>query len=66
MLDSALDIGYTALNADMQEGGSDPLVSAVLLFKAGVLRVGSARRFTNSDLRVTFPGNEGILKTALR
>ncbi len=62
VLDSALDLGYTALNADTQDAGSDPLVGAILLFKAGVLRVGSARRFTNSDLRVTFAGNEGILK----
>lgn len=62
VLDSALDLGYTALNADSEAEGSDPLVGAILLFKSGVLRVGSARRFTNSDLRVTFPGTEGILK----
>jgi len=62
VLDSALDLGYTALNADMDSTGSDPLVGAILLFKGGQLRVGSARRFTNADLRVTFPGNEGILK----
>jgi signal transduction histidine kinase len=62
VLDSALDVGYSALNADSEEMGDDALVGAILLFHGGVLRTGSARRFTNSDLRVTFPGNEGILK----
>ncbi len=62
VLDSALDLGYTALNVEMSDTGSDPLVGAILLFKGGVLRVGSARRFTNADQRVTFPGTEGILK----
>jgi signal transduction histidine kinase len=37
-------------------------VGAVLLFKGGMLRIGSARRFTNADMRVTFQGSEGILK----
>ncbi len=62
VLDSALDLGYTALNVEMTEKGSDPLVGVILLFKGGVLRVGSARRFTNADQRVTFPGTEGLLK----
>jgi signal transduction histidine kinase len=62
VLDSALDLGYDALNENPDESASDPLVSAVLLFRGGQLQVGSARRFTSADLRVTFPGSEGILK----
>lgn len=65
VLDSALDLGYTALNPnpDPDEPNTDEkLVSAVLLFKGDELRVGSARRFTNADMRVTLEGNEGILK----
>lgn len=62
VLDSALDIGATALNPDAAEAVSDPLVRAALLFKGGKLRIGSARRFTNADMRVTFDANEGILK----
>ena len=62
VLDSALDIGYSTLNPNAEEGGSDPLVSAVLLFRGGQLRVGSARRFTSADMRVTLEGNEGILR----
>ena len=35
VLDSALDIGYSMLNPNVEETGSDPLVSAVLLFRGG-------------------------------
>ncbi len=65
VLDSALDLGYTALNPnpDPDEPVVDEkLVSAVFLFKGDEMHVGSARRFTNSDMRVTLRGNEGILK----
>ncbi len=64
VLDSALDLGYSALNPDPdpEASTSDPLVSAVLLFHGGQLTVGSARRFTSADSRVTFQGNEGLLK----
>lgn len=65
VLDSALDLAYTALNPnpDPDEPDSDErLVSAVLLFKDQELLVGAARRFTTADLRVTLRGNEGILK----
>lgn len=65
VLDSALDLGYTALNptADPDEPELDErLVSAVYLFRGNELRVGSARRFTNADMRVNLKGNEGILK----
>lgn len=62
VLDSALDLGYAALNPEQNDMASDPLVSAVFLFRGGQLRVGSARRFTSADLRLNFDGNEGILK----
>ena len=62
VLDSALDMGYTALNPDPEAGDSGKLVSAVLLFKGDILRIGSARRFTNADLKVNLPGAEGLLK----
>jgi len=62
VLDSALDMGATALNPDPENGATDRLVGAVLLFKGGKLRIGSARRFTNADMRVTFDGAEGLLK----
>src|SRR5678815_4547490 len=68
VLDSALDLGYTALNPnpDPDEPDQDErLVSAVFLFREHQLRIGSARRFTNADLRVHFEGNEGILKKLL-
>src|SRR5688572_24557880 len=68
VLDSALDLAYTALNPnpDPEEPESDErLVSAVLLFREQQLRIGSARRFTNADMRVNLQGTEGILKKIL-
>jgi len=68
VLDSALDLGYMALNPnpDPDEPDSDErLVSAVLLFKDHELQIGSARRFTNADMRVNLQGEEGILKKIL-
>jgi signal transduction histidine kinase len=65
VLDSALDLAYTALNPnpDPDEAPVDEkLVSAVYLFRGDELRIGSARRFTNADMRVQLHGNEGILK----
>jgi signal transduction histidine kinase len=64
VLDSVLDLGYNALNPnfDPDEPKDERLVSAVLLFKGNELQIGSARRFTNSDMRVNLQGNEGILK----
>ncbi|MBV6395881.1 MAG: hypothetical protein HFACDABA_01468 [Anaerolineales bacterium] len=62
VLDTALDMGYTALNSGSEEEGDVKLVSAVLLFKGDKLRVGSARRFTNADMKVTLAGEEGVLK----
>jgi signal transduction histidine kinase len=65
VLESALDMSATALNPDPAEQISDPLVGAVMLFNGGKLRVGSARRLTTADMRVTFDGAEGVLKRAL-
>jgi len=62
VLDSALDMGYAALNPDPDEAGEEKLVSAVLLFKGDKLRIGSARRFTNADMKISLIGEEGILK----
>jgi signal transduction histidine kinase len=68
VLDSALDLAYMALNPNPDPEEPDPeerLVSAVFLFRENQLRIGSARRFTNADLRVNFEGEEGILKRLL-
>jgi signal transduction histidine kinase len=67
VLDSALDMSASALNPNLEpeQTTSDPLVGAVMLFNAGKLRVGSARRFTNADMRITFDATEGILKRAI-
>ncbi|MBN2115865.1 MAG: hypothetical protein JW730_04810 [Anaerolineales bacterium] len=68
VLDSALDLSYTALdpNSDPEEPHTDErLVSAVFLFKGNQLQIGSARRFTNADLRINLQGEEGILKKVL-
>jgi len=64
VLDSALDLGYNALNPnfDPDEPKDERLVSAVLLFKGDELQIGSARRFPNADMRVNLVGKEGILK----
>ncbi len=65
VLDSALDLGFTALNPnpDPDEPNIDErLVSAVFLFKGNELTIGSARRFTNADMRVILHGDEGVLK----
>lgn len=64
VLDSALDLGYDALNPsfDSDEPRDERLVSAVLLFKGDELTIGSARRFTNADMRANLRGKEGILK----
>ncbi|GAB4564606.1 MAG: hypothetical protein Fur0017_00290 [Anaerolineales bacterium] len=67
VLDSVLDMSASALNPNLEpeQTTSDPLVGVVMLFNAGKLRIGSARRFTNADMRITFDASEGILKRAL-
>jgi signal transduction histidine kinase len=65
VLDSALDMSASALNPDPEQLVSDPLVGMVMLFNGGKLRIGSARRLTSADMRVTFDAAEGVLKKAL-
>lgn len=65
VLDSALDMGAATLNPDPEGSISDPLVGVVMLFNGGKLRIGSARRFTSADMRITFEGADGVLKRAL-
>lgn len=65
VLESALNISASALSPDPDQSLNDPLVGAVMLFKDEKLQVGSARRFTTADMRVTFDAEEGILKKAL-
>lgn len=68
VLESALDISATALNPEpgqSQLTGGDPLVGMVMLFSDGKLHIGSARRLTSADMRVTFDAAEGLLKKCL-
>ncbi|MGQ9832437.1 MAG: histidine kinase [Candidatus Villigracilaceae bacterium] len=61
VLDSALDLAATALKTDPDLEMDERLVGAVLLFSGSELHVGSARRFTAADMRVTLPATEGLL-----
>lgn len=68
VLDLALDLSASVLSSD---GASDRLVSAVLLFsknEAGntELGVGSARRLTPADMRISLPGNSGLIASVLQ
>ena len=65
VLDSALDMSAAVLNPDPEQLVSDPLVGMVMLFSGGKLHIGSARRLTSADMRVTFDAAEGLLKRAL-
>jgi signal transduction histidine kinase len=65
VLESALNMSVAALNPDPDQQLNDPLVGAVMLFNGGKLRIGSARRFTTADMRVTFDATEGVLKATL-
>jgi signal transduction histidine kinase len=65
VLESALNVSTSALNPDPERVKSDPLVGAVLLFRGDNLEVGSARRFTNADMRATFAAEDGVLKQAI-
>jgi len=65
VLDSVLDLGYTALNPDPDAEKNEKIVSAVLLFKGDQLTIGSARRLTSADQRVKLAANEGVLKRVI-
>jgi signal transduction histidine kinase len=64
VLDTALDMCTTALAGPADP--AEPLVSAVLLYSGAEdhgprLLVGSARRFTPADLRISLEGKRGLL-----
>ena len=63
VLDLALDLSVDGLADPDDTAGR--LVSAFMLFDADMLHVGSARRFTNADLRVSLPGIEGLIADAI-
>ncbi len=64
VLEIALDLSNSALNPS--NAPEDRLVSAVLLFSKNTtsrteLSVGSARRFTPTDMRIALPGRGGLI-----
>lgn len=64
VLDTALDLGYSTLAPGSQT--DERMVSSALLYMkaesgAAELRVGSARRFTAPDMRISLPGTSGLL-----
>ncbi|PKN92091.1 MAG: hypothetical protein CVU44_15760 [Chloroflexi bacterium HGW-Chloroflexi-6] len=67
VLDMALEISTSALHVDDPESKEDTtpkddrLISGVLLFDGQELVVGSARRFPQADMRMTFPAKDGVL-----
>jgi signal transduction histidine kinase len=63
VLDMALDFAAKAVIAP---GDENKLVSAFFLFDDDDLVVGSARRFTPSDLRAVLPAQSGIIADALK
>lgn len=63
VLEMALDLSGSAL-AD-GSGEEERLVSALLLVEGEALRVASARRLPQADLRATLPGERGVLGQAL-
>jgi len=65
VLDSALDLGYVALNPDPDAEKDERLISAMMLFSGDQLEIRSARRFTSADLNIKLNGSEGILKRVL-
>jgi signal transduction histidine kinase len=66
VLDAVLDLSFTALNPDLDSDPKDTLVSAVLLFSSDdVLEIGSSRRFTPADARITLPGKQGAIAESI-
>jgi signal transduction histidine kinase len=63
VLDMALDLSAQVLSE--ADSPDDRLVSALLLFEEGRLRVASARRLTHADRRILFPGESGVFGQAL-
>ncbi len=70
VLDKALEMSSSALHVDNAQNEEktavdDRLISGVLLFEGEQLVVGSARRFTQSDMRLTFPAKTGVLASVV-
>jgi len=68
VLDTALDLSTFALSSF--DSAVDGLVSVVLLFTKDetlepFLQIAASRRLTRSDIRNTFPAQEGILKNTI-
>ena len=63
VLESALDLSHSTL--DEKDNQAHSLVSAVLMFAERDMVVSASRGLTTSDLRSTFPAEEGILKQAI-
>jgi len=67
VLDAALDLSVNALHVENASSSQTTtprdagVTSAVLLFQGDELIVGSARRFSQTDLRTSFAAKEGIL-----
>jgi signal transduction histidine kinase len=62
VLDTALDLSSTALTTSKTP--AENLISAALLYaedEPGKLHVGSARRFTAADMRISLPGTSGLI-----
>ena len=63
LMDLALDMSMKALS-DPEEGLS-PLISAFLLIENEKFVIGSSRRLTQADTRISLDGKEGVLKEAI-
>lgn len=63
VLDRALDVAADVLT---EKGKDNLLVSTVLLFSDDQLYVGSSRRLTPSDQKVSLPAQEGLIYESLR
>ncbi len=68
VLDIALDLGGNIMLGP--DGVGERVYGAVLLFKKGEngqtdLRIGSARRFTPADMRISLPGAHGVLNEVI-
>ena len=63
ILDSVLDLSQTALTGPIE--ASEQMTSAMLMFSDSDLIVVNSRRFSRSDLKLTFPGRSGILSETI-
>jgi signal transduction histidine kinase len=66
VLETVLDLSLSILNLEPEAPPDDRLICAVMLFsKAETLEVGSARRLTQSDMRVVLHGRQGVIAEAI-